>query len=152
MSVVAARVSEVRLGDPQSHLNLTLFPLLADGPMLPDYLLFDEALALGCVRITEVSESGSVPELKFANECEQPVLLLDREELVGAKQNRILNMTVLAPRNNTIVIPVSCVEAGRWHADSAEFSSTHACSLRSRQVAEGRRREQFVACLRLAAQ
>ncbi len=52
MSVVATRVSEVRLGARQSHLNLRLFPLLADGPRLPGYRLLDEALALGCVCIT----------------------------------------------------------------------------------------------------
>ena len=63
-----------------------------------------------------------MPELKFTNDCDQPVLLMDGEELVGAKQNRILNLTVLAPAGKTINIPVSCVEAGRWHARSAEFS------------------------------
>jgi hypothetical protein len=65
---------------------------------------------------------GSVPELKLTNDADQPVLLLDGEELVGAKQNRILNVTVLAGANSTIVIPVSCVEAGRWHHLSAEFA------------------------------
>ncbi len=57
-----------------------------------------------------------MPELRFVNHCERPVLLLDGEELVGAKQNRILNLTVLVPAHQTIVIPVSCVEAGRWRA------------------------------------
>ena len=38
---------------------------------------------------------GSVPELRFVNECGAPVLLLDGEELVGAKQNRIINLTIL---------------------------------------------------------
>ena len=45
----------------------------------------------GCARITEVSESGSVPALRFVNDCDCPVLLLDGEELVGAKQNRVIN-------------------------------------------------------------
>lgn len=123
MSIVAERVSRVRLGDAQKYRNLTLFPLLAEGPAQPAYRLLDEALAAGCARVTEVSESGHVPELKFVNGCDRPVLLLDGEELVGAKQNRILNLSVLAPAGRTIVIPVSCVEAGRWRADSAEFAS-----------------------------
>lgn len=49
------------------------------------------------------------------------VLILDGEELVGAKQNRIVNTTILIAGNTTIVIPVSCVESGRWSYDSPKF-------------------------------
>jgi hypothetical protein len=38
----------------------------------------------------------------------------DGEQLVGAKQNRILNMTVLVAAETEVTIPVSCVERGRW--------------------------------------
>jgi hypothetical protein len=123
MSVVAECLSTAELGDPQSYRNLSLFPLLADRIAEPNYLLLDEALEQGCARITEVSEQGSVPELRFVNDCDRPVLLLDGEELVGAKQNRILNLSILVPARKTIVVPVSCVEAGRWHARSAELGS-----------------------------
>ena len=123
MSIVSARMSEVSLGEAQKHLGLTMIPMLAEGPEQPQYRLLDDALSAGCARATEVSDAGSVPELKFINDCDQPVLLLDGEELVGAKQNRILNLTVLAPARTSIVIPVSCVEAGRWHRQSADFTS-----------------------------
>ena len=86
MSAVAECLSRLTLGEPQVHLNLSLFPLLGDGVAEPGYLLLDEALAQGCACVTEVSEAGSVPELRFVNACERPVLLLDGEELVGAKQ------------------------------------------------------------------
>lgn len=115
-----------------------MFPLISEGNVEPHYHLLDEALAQGCARVTEVSESGSVPELKFVNKCDRPVLLLDGEELVGAKQNRILNLSVLAPARKTIVIPVSCVEAGRWRAESAEFVSAkraHYAAGRARKAA-----------------
>ncbi len=123
MTKVAECLSQLRLGDPQIHNNLALFPLFCKDNIEPRYKLLDEALEEGFVRVTEVSESGNVPELKFLNDGEEPVLLLDGEELVGAKQNRILNLSVLAPAHNTIVIPVSCVEAGRWQAQSDEFAS-----------------------------
>jgi hypothetical protein len=123
MSAVAECLSKVHLGEPQTYHNLSLCPVLGDGAAEPAYLLLDEALKRGCARVTEVSESGSVPELRFVNHCRQAILLLDGEELVGAKQNRILNLSVLAPAQKAIVIPVSCVEAGRWRAQSAEFAS-----------------------------
>ena len=71
----------------------------------------------------EVSEFGSVPELSFTNNGALPVLLVDGEELIGAKQNRILNLTVLAPAHRKLSIPVSCVEQGRWSYRSAAFAS-----------------------------
>jgi hypothetical protein len=57
------------------------------------------------------------------NDSDRAVLLLDGEELVGAKQNRILNLTILAPAKAAITIPVSCVEAGRWSHATPEFHS-----------------------------
>jgi hypothetical protein len=81
-----------------------------------------------------------VPELRFENLGEKPVLLFDGEELIGAKQNRTVNLTILAPAKQAIVIPVSCVEAGRWHQQSDEFRPaervmySHARAARSIQV------------------
>src|ERR1035441_6263458 len=42
----------------------------------------------------------------------------------GSKQNRALNLTILVPAKQVIVIPVSCVEPGRWHAESDTFQPT----------------------------
>jgi hypothetical protein len=63
-----------------------------------------------------------VPELLAQNPLDEAVLLYDGEELVGAKQDRILNVTVLVPAASSVRIPVSCVEEGRWHARSDAFS------------------------------
>ena len=71
--------------------------LLRDGAGEPGYLLLDEAVRQGLARVTEVSAAGSVPELKLVNDADRPVLLLDGEELVGAKQNRIVNLSILVP-------------------------------------------------------
>jgi ARG/rhodanese/phosphatase superfamily protein len=123
MRTIAHELDSITVGNPSSFGGLTIFPLFRTGSMSapPDYALLDEAIAHGSARITELSESGSVPELRFENLGESPVLLLDGEELLGAKQNRVLNLTILAPRKQSIIIPVSCVEAGRWHANTKEF-------------------------------
>jgi len=88
-----------------------------------EYLLLDEALSQDSIEVTEVDKAGSVPELKIINKSPEMVLILDGEELVGAKQNRIINTTILIGANATIVIPVSCVEQGRWSYHSPRFSS-----------------------------
>lgn len=50
------------------------------------------------------------------------MLLVDGEELVGAKQNRVLNLTILGGAGKSLPIPVSCVEQGRWSYRSREFA------------------------------
>lgn len=95
-------------------------PLFPRSDPKADYLTLEEALPLG-FRVTEIDASGSVPELLAFNPLEKAVLLYDGEELLGAKQNRILNVTVLVAAKSETRIPVSCVEQGRWHARSASF-------------------------------
>lgn len=123
MTIVNDTLVGLTVGRPQVYRNLTLFALEGTAEGTPDYVTLDAALAAGECKVTEVSESGSVPELRFENSGHRPVLLVDGEELVGAKQNRILNLSILAPAQQTIVIPVSCVEAGRWHRESDDFHS-----------------------------
>ena len=72
--------------------------------------------------ITEVNEGGSVPELKVTNRSDHKILLLDGE-IAGAKQDRLFNVTILVAPNSETVIPVSCVEQGRWSYRSAHFGS-----------------------------
>ena len=109
---------------PVTHSgHLAIVPLLArqGATSPPFYDTLKDALATGAVSITEVSEDGSVPELLVVNAGARPVLLVDGEELVGARQNRIVNITLMVPANSKLRIPVSCVEAGRWSYRSREF-------------------------------
>jgi hypothetical protein len=117
--------TRIEIGRSLQFRNLTLFPLLRRGmPARPlDYLLLEDGIAQGKVRVTELHSGGSVPELRLENNSDLPVLLVDGEELVGAKQNRVLNLTILAPAKQTMVIPVSCVEAGRWSMSSADLKT-----------------------------
>jgi hypothetical protein len=123
-----------------------MVPLLGGPRPGPRYLTLDEAIGTGSFEVTEVSESGSVPELFVRNDLASPVLIVDGEELVGAKQNRIVNLTVLVPANSRIHLPVSCVEAGRWHHRSHHFSTApraHYASgraMKARAVSESYRR------------
>ena len=139
MTVLETSLAGLAVGTPLTHANLTLFPLLGGDAGEPAYLTLAEALAGGQARVTEVSEQGSVPELRFVNDAARPVLLLDGEELVGAKQNRIVNLSILVAAQSELVIPVSCVEAGRWRHDSAAFRAAgraHFAAGRARKLAE----------------
>ena len=122
-TVIQGYLGKVKVGRKQSHRNLAVFPLLSGYTTAFDYMTLDEALAGGLIEVTEVSQGGAVPELKVVNKSPRMVLILDGEELVGVKQNRIVNTTILTQAKSTTVIPVSCVEQGRWHYRSPSFSS-----------------------------
>lgn len=108
------------LGEPQQHRTLTLYPLVADENLTPPYVLLGDALAAGTVQVTEVG-NGTVPELMVKNEGEKDVLILDGEQLIGAKQNRMTNRTVILGAGTKTRVPVSCMEQGRWRFDSSSF-------------------------------
>jgi ARG and Rhodanese-Phosphatase-superfamily-associated Protein domain len=124
MTAINDALQAVTLGEAQSFENLTITPLLAATAGTADYLTLSEAQDQGLTVVTEVSDSGSVPTLLLENTAEQSVFLLDGEELVGAKQNRILNLTLLVPAKTKMEIPVSCVEQGRWSHRTEEFAPT----------------------------
>jgi hypothetical protein len=123
MEAIRMFLEKVKLGGKQNHLNMTLIPLLAPDAGEPDYQILEEALSQGVVEITEVSQGGSVPDLKLINKSAHKLLVVDGEELVGAKQNRIVNATFLIAGQTEITIPVSCVEQGRWSYRSQKFAS-----------------------------
>ncbi len=112
------------IGEPVSHKNLTVYPLVDGSSGEPDYLLLERALQEGLVSVTEVHGAGSVNHLKVTNQAKFAVLIMDGEELVGAKQNRVVNLTILVPAQQTIVIPLTCVEQGRWHHVSPQFRAS----------------------------
>jgi ADP-ribosyl-[dinitrogen reductase] hydrolase len=123
-SVIDRALAGLVPGEPRDFQGLTVLPLLSDRDDDPSYDPVSLATAAGTFRITEVSATGVVGRLKAVNEGARPVLLLDGEEVVGAKQNRVINLTVVVAAHTELEIPVSCVEQGRWHAQSHAFRDT----------------------------
>jgi hypothetical protein len=127
--IVQSYVEQLQIGEAQSFKNLTVYPLFSTQQAYFAYLTLDEALIRGLVEISEIDSQGSVPELRLTNNSDLMILILDGEELVGAKQNRIVNTTMLIPAKLTTVIPVSCVEQGRWtHKTQCFFSEERLAS------------------------
>jgi len=108
----------LRLGSPQTAGRLTLLPVFDDGPGL-EYATFADALKDGTAEIREVGH-GAVSTLEVKTSSKVPVLMIDGEILVGLKQNRVLNTTILVPGKTTLEVPVACVEAGRWRRTSSK--------------------------------
>ena len=114
----------MEFGEPQVYEDMVLFPIRSKLNPGPDYITLSEALGQEVLEVSEVSEGGSVPELKATNKGQKPTLMIDGEELKGAKQNRVLNTTIMVAPGTTVVIPVSCVEAHRWHGDTLSMGKS----------------------------
>ena len=117
-------LGHLHLGTPRRHADTVFVPVFAvhDAPDA-DWMTLDEALAAKSLVVEEISQQGSVPEIAARSTAEKHILIIDGEEFIGAKQNRILNITVLLAPKAVTRLPVSCVEAGRWQMRSARFGS-----------------------------
>ena len=114
------RLLDITPAEPARFRNLTVFPLVSEGSGNL-YTLLPEALAAGLVTIGEMG-SGVVPTLLARNAGDVDVLVLDGEQLIGAKQNRITNRSIILAAKSVTEIPVSCMEQGRWRVVSEEFT------------------------------
>jgi len=118
-------LSGISIGGMQSYGSIAAFPLFT--PVRAEalqYITMSEAIEKKLIKIEEVSESGSVPELRVVNTSPVPVLMLSGEEVKGAKQNRILNTSILLAALTSVIIPVSCTESGRWRYNSPDFKDS----------------------------
>ena len=138
-TAIADRTSLIQAQEAQEAQgqSLRIVPIIGPSHELPHYRLLDEQ-TLPFVQVTETSSAGSVPELNVQNDLNVSVFLMDGQELVGAKQNRILNTDVLIPAKIMLAIPVSCVEAGRWAYSSPTFSPGKTASHRVRSGKQAR--------------
>lgn len=115
-------MSSLSPGETLSFGGVTFVPILGKKDMEgPDASLLEEAMAHGHTELTEVSAEGKVNALRIRHRGDQRLLLLDGEEVLGAKQNRIFNTSFLIPPDSVVEVPVSCVEQGRWSYDSCQF-------------------------------
>lgn len=115
----------INLGTPITHQGVAIYPIFSRISSSIDYLGLTTAIERKVFEVTEVDEGGHVPELKVKNTTQRPVLLVDGEELEGAKQNRTLNSSILVPAESEILIPVSCTEQGRWrYSAGKKFKSS----------------------------
>jgi ARG and Rhodanese-Phosphatase-superfamily-associated Protein domain len=117
-------LQSVRVGEPQEVAGLQVFGLHREGGSRLTYLTLDEAFKSGCLEVTELTQGGSVPLIKVINRGAAMVFLMSGEQLIGAKQNRVLNASIMVAPKSELPIPVSCVEAGRWQYQSTKFMNS----------------------------
>lgn len=117
-------LDNLTLGAPIPHGRLQIHPLLTERYGEPDYMTLRPALDARLCRVEETRGQAMVNRLLFVNLSDRPILLLDGDILIGAKQNRVLHSSLLAPPRATLELNVYCVEQGRWaYTGGNDFTS-----------------------------
>ena len=120
---ISSLFGALRTGPPQHLGELALVPLLLDAPG-PDAQLLEEGIRAEHTSVVEVSARGDVNSVRVHHSGPKLLLLVDGEEVTGAKQNRVFNASFLVPAGEPVEVPVSCVEARRWAHQSPAFEAS----------------------------
>lgn len=123
MKVIEQFISELKVGSAQKFGRLVIRPIISKSDFSLPLLTLKEAMDKNAIEVLEKNEGGDVPELLVRNLGLFDVIILEGEELRGAKQNRIANTTTIVPAQSEIILPVTCVERGRWNYVSTKFSA-----------------------------
>jgi hypothetical protein len=139
-----ALLSELSIEAPVSYQKLRIIPLRLRSTSDLEYLTLDEASA-ALVTVEESSAAGAVPELRVRNRAKGRVFIPDGSTLSGAKQNRVVNLSVMLAPESVTVIPVSCVERGRWshlarHCSPSSHSDSALRAMLCREVKDSLRK------------
>ena len=117
-------LAEVRIADTATVGALEFTPLVHAGPFGPAPTLLHDAIASGALQVGEHA-GGVVNTVVARNHGKLPVLILEGESIVGAKQNRVVTADVMIAPGAEACVPVGCVERGRWDhvSQSAKFAA-----------------------------
>jgi hypothetical protein len=124
---------DLSIGRPLTKGGLSLFPVYSREPMASPYLLFTGESGSG-IDVGEHSGGAVVDQLVAKNYGDMPVLMIEGEMVLGDLQNRTLNISMLCAARSDTLLPVSCVEQGRWHESGGSRRSRHHASPRLRKI------------------
>lgn len=121
---VKVLIGSLETGEPVYYENLTVIPIYSSHLKdLTKYITLEEALMNKWLTIKEL-EGGNVPRVTLTNLSDKYIYIMGGEVITGCKQDRIVGRDVLiGPKSKNIVVPVYCVEQGRWDYQSNEFYS-----------------------------
>ena len=102
--------------------NCTFVPLQFNDNTNLKLETFGSLLKKKQVEATEIDENGVVNNIKVKNNSPNFLILHDGEIIVGAKQNRTIDKSVILKPRETRNVDVLCVEKGRWSFRNHEFS------------------------------
>jgi hypothetical protein len=115
-------------------MSLVQFATL-EGEGFP-FIPASKAMEEGGVQVREIREEGEVNRLLAINRTGNFCLITDMDLLKGARQNRVVNTSVLLAPHSKQELEVSCVERSRWSYNSPDFKPVKGVMDREKRAAK----------------
>ena len=115
----------------QNHDNITVAQINYNTSKLDSIISLHEAFEKKLIVVNELEGTEQVNTIELENLGNSYIFILDGDILKGAKQNRVVNTSVLVAPKAKIMLPVSCVEEGRWNYKSSRFKPSNEVAHRS---------------------
>ena len=119
-------ITALKPGAPVTRGGVTLIPIFAPAARASAIKIAGDELL-----VSEL-ETPTVPQLQVHNPTAHDLLIPAGRILSGGRQTRVVNVSIVVPAGAKVVIPVSCVEAGRWSGRSGFENSGRNASRRVR--------------------
>ena len=120
-NLITATLHNCRIGRPVLVPNLYVCPILSDINQQPEYISLKQAYKN---KLVAIEETETVSTTKIENRSKKPLFIMNGEILEGAKQNRVINDSILIPSQTKKRVDVSCVEEGRWSNNYESFKQS----------------------------
>ena len=134
MNGINEYINNLEVINTQRFNNLTINFLHGMGNGNLEIRSFADAIADKSLLVREVGDGGNVPELNFRNDGLYPVFIGEGSIVEGLNQNRTIRTSFVIRQREDLIVPVYCVEHGRW-AENSNLGRKSAYHLDSRSRA-----------------
>ena len=115
MKKIFNELNDFQIKTPLHIGGLKLYPIMFQTNSFDSNIEFiDKSFDRAEIEAFEASTEGVVTQVGVRNNSEKFVMILDGEGISGAKQNRIAQTTIVLNPFSETIIPVNCIERGRW--------------------------------------
>lgn len=102
----------------KTNSAISVIQFISDDANTFQYICGDDAIQKKMIEISEVDNQGRVNDIIIKNKSDEFIFFSDGDILIGLKQNRVINASILIAPHSENIIPVSCIQRGRWNFET----------------------------------